>query len=209
MKLLEPVYTTVDSVRIRLSGKVNFQDDPKAPLEQGQLSEQLFRQLIRDGETRVEQDLRGRYAIPLQSKRTKKFVDLPDSTQRALRTIIDWMAVMMVLTTDFGAGTHLNGEEYSAKIEEFYEPYIDRLLGQDREAANTKASGQELKRYRKVLPLEDLLLCAGNTEADDGGRGMFINTDSSRNDAVTYAEEHINNPSRTYIGVGPGRGGVQ
>lgn len=200
MELLEPIYTTVDSVRVRLSGKVNFQDKPEDEVEQGQLSEQLFRQLIRDAEVQVETDLRGRYAIPFQHCKTEKFSDLPDQSKRALRRVVDQRAVIEVLTTDFGSGTHVSGKEYSDDLLEKYQDAIDGLLGADRESRESNNAGNGVKRYRRTPPLEHVKLARGNEKADDGYKGKIINTDASTDDLSTFAEEHVNDPSRTYAG---------
>lgn len=196
---IEPMYTTVDSVKIRLAGKVQFQSDDG--LLDGELPNALLCQLINDGETEVEQDLRTRYAIPFQSKTTKNYSGLPDHTKRAIRVAVDMMAVMKVLETDFGRGSAVNGENYYKNLKTHYDEYMDRLLGRDRMAANAK-----IDRYKFSPPLADLLLAPTNSEADDGFRGMIINTDQSERDASTYAEEQVNNPGHSY--VGSRRGGL-
>lgn len=189
-----PIYTTVQSVKVRLAGKVQFQS--QCPPLDGELPDDLLGQLIVDSETLVEQKLRGRYAIPFQSATTGTYAGLPDHTKRALRVVCDMRSVMMVLTTDFGRGTHIAGDEYAKDTEDAYDAAIIDLLGQD-------AEGKERKRFRFTPPLQDLLLAPTNREADDGFKGMLINTDSSRGGAEQYAEDHINNPSRSYIGTLP------
>jgi hypothetical protein len=47
--------------------------------------------------------------------------------------------------------------------------------------------------------LQDLKLAFTNRKADDGYKGMIINTDGNRHGAEHYAEEQINNPAATYI----------
>jgi hypothetical protein len=190
--LLRPQYTTIDSVKVRLAGKVQFQQSPDQ-IEPGELPDALFHQLIVDAETEVEQDLRSRYAIPFQSKTFKTYPALPDHSRRAIRVAVDMKSVMMVLQTDFGRGTHIQGDDYFDSLKESYQEYLKKLLGQDSE-------GEKRERFRFSPPLEDLLLAVSNSEADDGYKGMIINTDQDRRDAVTYAEEQMNNPSESYVG---------
>jgi phage gp36-like protein len=63
------LYTTVDSVKVRLAGKVQFQEDCNS-LQNGELPDLLLLQLIRDAETETEQDLRSRYSVPFRSIRS-------------------------------------------------------------------------------------------------------------------------------------------
>jgi hypothetical protein len=96
--------------------------------------------------------------------------------------------------TDFGRGTHVDAEKYFKTSEKSYGGYIDILLGRNREAANEKHD-----RFRFSPPLTDLLLACSNRKADDGFKGMIINSDGNRHGAETYAEDQINNPAATYI----------
>lgn len=189
---MNPLYTTVDSVKVRLANKVQFQRAAE-PIE-GELPNDFLCQLISDSETEVEQDLRHRYAIPFRSIRTGLYKDLPDHTKRAIRMVVDLRATQMILETDFGRGTHVEGKNYAKTQEENYAKYINKLLGRDSEGKNDK-----IDRFRFAPPLEDLMLAATNKEADDGYRGTIINTDASTEDAVTYAGHQINNPARTYL----------
>jgi hypothetical protein len=185
---LLPLYTTVDSVRVRLTGKVQFQADPQV-LQDGELPDVLLLQLIADAETAVEQDLRGRYKVPFQSIRTGKFEHLPDHSRRAIRRAVDLRCVMEILRTDFGRGSHVSGENYYKEVDTEYKEYLKSLMGHDAEA-------KERGRYRFTPPLDDLALSHTN-RADDGFRGRIINTDASIHDAVSYAEGQINNPSKS------------
>lgn len=186
------VYTTTDNVKIRLANKVQFQSNPNTVLN-GELPDALLLQYISDAETMVEQQLRKRYAIPFKSKRTGQFVDLPDHSQRALRRIVDLAAVMEVLRSEFGRGEHINGSNYYTDQERTFKAGILELLGMDPE-------GKIKERVRNSPPLEDVQLAATN-KADDGYNGMIINTDiGGPRDPVSYAENQINNPAKSYVG---------
>jgi hypothetical protein len=196
MALLEPAYTSLESVKVRLRSKVQFQECDA--LKPGELSNDFLRQLICDAETEVEQDMRGRYSIPFRSKRAGTYLALPDHSKRALRTLCDMKAVELILETDFGRGTHIAGSNYAEKTESRYDLYVKKLLG-----IQKNPDGSEV--MKRTPPLEDLLLNPSNAAADDGFRGMIINTDQSNHDAVSYAEESLNNPSRSWPGFDRGR----
>jgi hypothetical protein len=199
-----PIYTTVDNVKVRLANKVQFQADPSTVAD-GELPDVLLAQLIVDAETTVEQKLRGRYKIPFQSIRTHDWAGLPDHSRRAIRRAVDMACLMEVLRTDFGRGTHINGEDYYETTEKNFDKYIDELMGRDSEAA-----GKQHDRFRFTPPLEDMMLARSNSKADDGFKGAIINTDMDTHDAVTYAEEQINNPAASYVArrlTNPAQGG--
>lgn len=193
VKLFIPMYTTYDNVKVLLANKVQFQLDPTF-IQDGELPNLLLGQLISRAETRVEQDLCNRYMIPFQSVRTRSYSSLPDHSRRGLQTAVDLRSVIEVLMTDFGRGTHINGEAYYKNALEEYSNYIDLLLGRGREAANAKHD-----RFRFNPPLQDVRLALTNREADDGYKGMIINTDSSYRDSASYAEQQINNPGASYL----------
>lgn len=195
-----PTYTTYANVQVRLANKVQFQTDDT--LLEGQLPNQLLGQLICDAETEVEQDLRIRYAIPFQSKVTGQFVDLPDHSQRALRVAVDLMAVIKILETDFGRGTHVNAEDYFETSKKHYDEYIQKLLGNQPDQ-----KGRQMNNYKRPPPLEQVRLAKSNREADDGYAGMIINTDASRHDSASYAAQQVNDPSRSYVNTLTGPGG--
>lgn len=184
-----PIYTTIDSVKVRLEGKVQFQTE-NPPLD-GEIPDALLIQLIMDAETDVEQDLRSRYAIPLQSKCHGNFKSLPDHSQRAIRTLMDYMCVIKVMETDFGRGSHINADGYIDNDRRHYRELLEKLLGKDMQ-------GDGANRFKYSPPLDDVKLSASNRAADDGYRGMIINTDASQNDSVSYAEDSINNPAQTF-----------
>jgi len=187
------MYTTYDSIKVKLVNKVQFQASSDQVAD-GELPNILLTQLIRDAETDVELDLRSRYAIPFQSASKGGYANLPDHSQRAIRKVVDLRAEFLILSTDFGRGSHINAEGYTKQIEDRYNLEIDRLLGRDKEGENAKRD-----RFRFSPPLDDLLLAPTNKMADDGYKGMLINTDASHRDSATYAAEQMNDPSKSYV----------
>ena len=185
------LYTTVESVKARLTNKVQFQSG-KTPLD-GELPNDLLCQLISDGETDVENELRSRYALPFRSKSVGTFAGLPDHSQRTIRKLVDLRCVMIILATDFGMGTAVEGDKYYKSMKEQYEDGIVKAMGRDSIGKNDK-----IDRHKVSPPLDDMMLALSNSKADDGFRGAIINTDSSPNTAETYATEQLNNPSRSW-----------
>lgn len=188
-----PIYTTYDSVKVRLANKVQFQEG-ESPVD-GELPNQLLGQLIVDAETAVEQELRVRYAVPFQTVTGAPFAKLPDHSKRALRMLVDLKAVKLILMTDFGRGTHVSGSAYTKDDKEEYDLQLDRVLGQDRESSENKE-----KRFRHSPPLEGVRLARSNRKADDGYHGMILNSDSCR-DSASFAAEQINDPSQNYANL--------
>lgn len=186
------MYTTFESVKIKLVNKVQFQADPEE-VQEGEVPNDLLTQLIRDAETDVELDLRTRYAIPFRSLSKGTYEGLPDHSQRAIRKVVDLRALFIILSTDFGRGTHINADGYTKQLEDRYNLEIERLLGRDKEGENSKRD-----RFRFAPPLDDLMLSKTNSMADDGFKGMLINTDAGY-DSASYAEDRINDPSQSYV----------
>lgn len=201
MSLPEPRYVRVDSVRVRLAGKVQVQADPRKPsereyVEDGTMPYELLLQLICDAETEIEQELRSRYAVPFVSRTTGMFSDLPYHSKRALCQVIEDKAVLLVLETDFGTGTHNSAEGYRTNVQSRMDARLELLLGKDREGNNAK-----IDRYKNSAPLDDLMLAPWNSEsADNGMKGEVILTDMGRNRGMRYAEDRINDPSRSFFG---------
>ncbi len=196
-----PIYTTAESVKVRLNGKVAFQTGNEA--SHREMSNELLGQMIVDAETAVEQDLRGRYAIPFRSKTTNTWEQLPDHSKRAIRTIVDQKAVILILMDSFGSGSHINADGYLKNATENYELLLRRLLGQDMEGAEF---GE--KRFRRTPPLDDVKLAA--TNVNDSG-AIFAPVDAgARPDRLTaaeYAASQTNDPSLSNSFFSGGRRG--
>lgn len=191
-----PLYTTVDSVKVRLANKVQFQKDPNT-IGNGEMPNLLLAQQISDAEAAIELALRSRYMVPFQSKRTGAFADLPDHTKRQLRRLVDMKAVMLILGTEFGTGTHVSADPYYKNLLDEYKDQLADVLGR---GSDISGESDKIERYRYAPPLEDLRLAATNLESSDNGyRGKIINTDASRDGVVDYAKDHINDPSQSYI----------
>jgi len=204
---LEPIYTTVQSVKVRLLNKVQFQQSSEVLLD-GELADDLLLQLIIDAETDVEKALRGRYAIPFRSITHNTFANLPNHTQRAIRQAVDMKAVCKVLGTDFGSGTAVNGDNYRKTTMEDYEETIRELLGMPPK----DASDEQIRAMRTFTrpPLEDLLLAASNSKADDGYKGMIQVSNphgDPRHGPERFAADHINNPATAIAPLNGGRFG--
>lgn len=185
------LYTTAESVKLRLVNKVQFQSGT-TPID-GELPNDLLCQIIQDAETDVEMELRSRYAVPFRSIARGTFEALPDHTKRVIRKAVDYRAVVLILGTDFGRGTAIAGEPYYKAMMDFFTDAIQKAMGRDVIGKNDK-----IDRHKVSPPLDDLMLAKTNKKADDGYRGTVINTDA-RESAVEYAENQLDDPSTSWI----------
>lgn len=191
MALAQISYTTVDSVKVKLEGKVRFQEDPAA-VQNGELPDALLLQCIADAETQVEMDLRGRYAIPFRSTQTEDFTGLPDHSKRAIRIAVDLQAIMQILDTDFGRSGKIDASAYYKNTATRYDTTINKLLGIQEDSDGKKVQ-------KRTPPLEKMKLAPGNSKADDGHRGVISNTDMCEDSAEGFALSHLNDPSSSMV----------
>lgn len=185
------LYTTPESVKVRLGSKVQFQAG-STPLQE-ELSNELFFQLVRDAEADVELALCARYFVPLQGAGGGPFGTLPDHTIRQIRKAVDLRAQALIIDQDFGRSGHTDASAFSKQIAEQYEAAIEALLGKQK-------IGQTSEKDRPFMtpPLPGLRLALTN-RSDKGTFGKVVNTDASDRDASSYANQQQNDPSRTYI----------
>lgn len=179
------IYIREIDVEDRVRGKVRFTDDPDS---EDKMSRRLLRRLIAEAEGQVELDLSPRYAAPFQTRDGQPFSSLPERpTKEYIRTMCELQAVLRVLETDFGTGA-INSEDYVKKTQERYTSMVDRLI---------KLRMDDYQNQWLYPPLPSLRLNTHNTEADDGFRGMVINT----SEGIDYASQQINDPSLTWWNV--------
>ncbi len=185
-----PAYIKFEDVRLRLIGKVRFDDDTEAAEASGRMPKALANRLIDEAEGQVEQDLSPRYAAPFAHKTTGLFKDLPDRpTKNIIRTLCELKACIRILETDFGEGTSVDGEKYIKRIEARYTKIIkENVLAKPDD--DYKAS-----RQWSFPPLPDLKLNWFNTKADDGYAGMIHVVSSGDGD---YPSKQIDDPSESW-----------
>lgn len=179
------LYVNDFEVKDRLRGKVRFTDDPN---DENLMSTRLLRRLIIEAEGQVEHDLSPRYGAPFQTHDGQAFQFLPERpTKELIRTLVELKSVLRVLETDFGTGGVIEGESYMKRTEDRYKSIIKQLL-------DRRDMDQNQWLYP---PLPGLRLNDHNTEADDGLRGLVINT----NEEEYYAGGQVNDPSKTWFNV--------
>lgn len=178
-------YIAFEDVRLRLIGKVRFSENED---DENRFYIPLAGRLIAEAEAQVEFDLSPRYTAPFQTDEGEPFARLPDITRERLRTTCELQACIRILETDFGRGTVVEGEKYSASLMKRYEKYVDQNLEKKKDAG-TEASGW------RFPPLPGLKLNYMNTEADDGYSGQVLNTSES---TAGYAAKQVNDPSKNF-----------
>lgn len=185
-----PAYIRFEDVRLRLIGKVRFEEDTATAEATGKMPRALANRLIDEAEGQVEQDLSPRYEAPFVHCTTGKFADLPDRpTKNILRTLCELKSCIRILETDFGEGTAVDAEKYIKRIEGRYKSIInENILGKFDD--DYKSS-----RQWKFPPLPHLKKNWFNTQADDGYAGAVMVTSSDDGD---YPSKQINDPSESW-----------
>lgn len=185
-----PLYIKFEDVRLRLVGKVRFQD-PNSPTDENRMSVALATRLIDEAEGQVEQDLSPRFAAPFVSETTKDFKGLPDRpTKNIIRTLAELQAVIRILETDFGAGTAVDAGKYIEKLDKRYKAIINENI------LAKFTDDYKATRQWKFPPLPDLMKAAHNLHGDDGFAGMVLVT--SRGDGA-YPAGQIDDPSESFF----------
>lgn len=183
-----PLYTQFENVRLRLQGKVLFDESGEDP---NKMSVALAKNLIDEAESQVEQDLSPRYQTPLASScGDGSYGALPARpTQLLIRTLCELMSVIRILETDFGRGSSIQGEDYTEGLQKRYDAVLDKILKRR----------DENKDYNNWVypPLPGLKPNWFNTEADDGYSGQVLNT-SEYGDSGAYPAARINDPSQNF-----------
>jgi hypothetical protein len=181
-------YIKYEDVRLRLVGKVSFDD---AGTDPNKMSKQLACRLIEEAEGQVEQDLSPRYSAPFVHCTTSLYKDLPDRpTKNIIRTLCELKACIRILETDFGSGGAVDAEKYILRIEKRYKSIItENILA--------KASGLETSRQWSFPPLPYLKKNWFNDQADDGyaGIGPLVTSESDGG----YAAGQINDPAEDFL----------
>ena len=95
--------------------------------------------------------------------------------------------MIRVLETDFGRGTSVNSEKYTAACQKRYDSVIEKLMAYKEE---TKGSSRQWMRR----PL-DAVAVAYNNQGDNGFRGRVSTTTSTHHHSGNYAVDQINDPA--------------
>lgn len=182
------LYINSEDVKIRLSGKVRVMDNPDP--DSGAMSLLLLNKLIVEAEGAVELDLSERYNVPFTTRDDRGFEELPESpTKNYIKTLCELKAVLRVLETDFGSGA-IDADDYMKRLSSRYSSMVNSLL-------DRRGKDEDHNQFRKP-PLKDLKLSYHNKEADDGFRGMVMNT----SEGSPYASEQINDPGANWYNLG-------
>lgn len=182
-----PAYIRFEDVRLRLIGKVRFDEDGSDP---NKMSRALAIRLIDEAEGQVEMDLSPRYAAPFVHPDTNTFAGIPDRpTKNILRTLCELKAVIRILETDFGAGTSVDGAKYIATLAKRYKDMLDNNI-----LAKFTDDYKPTRQWR-FPPLPGLKKSWFNDQADDGYAGMVLVTSDSDG---AYPAGQINDPAEDF-----------
>lgn len=186
-----PLYTRFEQVKIRLLGKVQFQEDGEEE-DQNLMSIALAKRLINEAEGQVEQDLSPRYLAPFQTHCGSPFSALPlRPTQEVIATLCELLSVIRILETDFGRGSAVNGDKYAAMLQKRYDGIIkERIL---------PVKPESYLNWR-FPPLPGLRLALYNAAADDGFSGTPMHVAPS-GESDAFPSQRMNDPSATYWNI--------
>lgn len=182
-------YVSVQSIKKRLEGKVQFGDPGST--DQNQMTGDLLNSLILEGETQLEIDLMNRYELPLQRTDGQPFSALPTTTKTVLGTLGELICVIRILETDFGRGTSANSDKYTEKLQTRYDGLVAQLV------AKRKNAGEETQAW-KLPPLPGLKL-AYNNQGDTGFMGRVMHTTELHGGDATYAAHQINSVGHDFF----------
>jgi hypothetical protein len=181
-----PLYTQFESVRLRLQGKVQFDETGE---DANKMAVALAKNLIDEAEAQVEQDLSPRYQTPFAAScGAGDYASLPlRPTQMLIKTLCEIMSTIRILETDFGRGTMIEGENYTTALQKRYDAVLEKILKRR----------DDNKDYNNWFypPLPGLKPNWFNTEADDGYSGQVLNTSQYGGE---FPAARINDPSQTF-----------
>lgn len=181
------LYITNDDVKARVRGKIRFKINPDE--DDGAMAESLLTHLIAEAESDVEFDMSQRYAVPFQTHECQPFSELPERpTKQYIRTLCTLKSVLRVLETDFGSGA-IDADDYVKRIQKRYDDMLGRNM--------SRRGGDEDQNQYLHPPLSGLKISYHNELADDGYRGMVMNTSDKR----AYAPDQINSPRDTWFNI--------
>lgn len=184
-------YVNISELKIRLIGKVAFDDDGDDP---NKLPTQLALQLLSQAEAEVELELSPRYFVPFMADSgsgTGTFSGLPRATKQLIKTLCLNTACLYILGTDFGRGSAVQGEKYGKDLKNQYDWIVERAIG----VYGGKDKELEAFRMWKYPPLTWLQLAPHNLKSDDGYAGQIYKSGSNKGD---YAADSVNDPSVTF-----------
>ncbi len=182
-----PLYHRFHEVKTRLAGKVRFAEDGDDPQDSDKMPLSLARKLMDEAEGIVEQDLSPRYLAPFQTDAGAPYSQLPARpTRNNITVLCELQSCILILATDFGRGSAVNGSNYCESLEKIYKNMVDEKL--------LKRRDEEKETQWFYPPLPSLRLNWHNTECDDGYSGMAMNT----SDGESFAPHQINDPGANF-----------
>lgn len=176
-----PTYITTEDIELTVKGKIRFTDDPN---NEERMSYDLLERLMEEAEADVELELSVRYKVPFVGQDGATFANLPNTTKRLIQLMCRMRTVQLLMDTDFGAGSALDGEN-------FVKGYIIQYNSMRKKAIAKREDGWGWM----YPPLPNLQLAHGNHAADDGYQGAVLST--SQGDGG-YPAGQINDPSEGF-----------
>jgi hypothetical protein len=180
-----PRYITLDDVKSRLIGKVEFDDGTlNQPDDMYVLSDDLLSQYVCQAESEVEFELSPIYVIPFvtDSNPPLPYIDLDATAYNLLRTLFLNRACIMVMETEFAKDTGVKGEHFIDNMNAQYKRIMGNL---------TKRSPEG----RFLYPQIGNLAVNGSRFVVTGTLGAPVASGGGDTSALEYANRQGNNPA--------------
>lgn len=174
-------YISREDVELTVKGKIKFSNDPD---DEDRMPYKLLDRLIDEAESDVELELSIRYLTPFVGQDGTPFAQLPKTTKRMIQLLTRMRVVMLLMDTDFGAGSALDGDNFT-------KGYIIQYNSMRKKAIAKVDNGWGWS----FPPLPNLRLQHGNSEADDGYKGMIMHTTEHKG---AFPSAQINDPSQNF-----------
>lgn len=181
MALLTPLYLDSDDVYQYILNKVDVGND--ANLQQ--VSEAVFASWVRNGEVKVEQDLRPFYTVPFQTVDGGEWTELPPTTYGLLWTLLSLRAELYILEQQFGRIMNSVGSDYLGLLRTEYKDYLNQFY-------------MKTGNGTYILGQAEFLAVNPNANNSNGLVPPAEGYTSIYSSAMEYAARQINNPPVTW-----------
>jgi len=120
-------YTIRYNVAVRVSSKLRFQVDATLDPSKGETPLYLLDQTIREAESALDRALSARYTVPLAAD-YDAFLLLAETTQDAIRPLVDAHAASALLAIEFGSHGPIKADEFQDTLRKYFDDGIEALL---------------------------------------------------------------------------------
>lgn len=181
MALLTAKYLDPEDVKQYLLNKVEIGDN----IQLQQISNAVFSSWVRNGEVKVESDLRPFYLIPFQTIDGQSWDNLPESTYDLLWSLLIVRAELLILEQQLGRINNSTGQDFMGLLRTEYKDYLNQFYMKTKNGTYILGQAADLA----VNPV-----ASNNNGLVPPAEGNV----SLYSPAMSYAIRQVNNPSVTW-----------